>query len=310
VDIRKLGVIAAIAIIVGTYFVLDLGEYLTLAYLQASLLAGTVVYVNAGAQIAQLETLRGLLSPNLIGAFLLLALFPWIARGILRFVRRRAVYRGWSKPTHFDRNQIVIGAGSAGLVTAYIGAAVKARVTLIEKECMGGDCLNTGCVPSKALIKSARVMHQTAHLERYGIRPVRTAVDFPAAMARVHRVIRKIEPHDSIERYRKLGVDCRIGHARLLSPLGSGDPGRWYVGAPDSAQHRDRDGCTTDRSVDPGTRSDREFRSVDVGYGVGHPRASAAAACARWGGRSGANCRRRSRDSAVPSCRSRRASAS
>jgi pyruvate/2-oxoglutarate dehydrogenase complex dihydrolipoamide dehydrogenase (E3) component/uncharacterized membrane protein YdjX (TVP38/TMEM64 family) len=185
---------------------------------QAGMLAGTIVYVNAGAQVAQIQTTAELLSPNLILAFLLLAAFPWIARGIVRLVRRRAVYRGWQKPKRFDRNQIVIGAGSAGLVTAYIGAAVKASVTLIEKERMGGDCLNTGCVPSKSLIKSARVMHQTANLPRYGIRAVETEPDFSAVMDRVHRIIKQIEPHDSVERYRSLGVDCRIGAARLISP--------------------------------------------------------------------------------------------
>jgi pyruvate/2-oxoglutarate dehydrogenase complex dihydrolipoamide dehydrogenase (E3) component/uncharacterized membrane protein YdjX (TVP38/TMEM64 family) len=185
---------------------------------QLGMLPGTIVYVNAGAQIAQIESLRGLLSPPLIAAFLLLALFPWIARALLRLVRRRSAFRGWIRPRGFDRNQIVIGAGSAGLVTAYIGAAVKARVTLIEHARMGGDCLNTGCVPSKALIKSARVAHQAANLGRFGIRGAEPRVEFADVMARVHRVIEQIAPHDSVERYRDLGVDCRIGHARLVSP--------------------------------------------------------------------------------------------
>ncbi len=185
---------------------------------QIGMLAGTIVYVNAGAQIGQIDTVSGLLSPNLIGAFLLLALFPWIARGIMSLVNRRAVYKGWQRPRHFDRNLIVIGAGSAGLVSSYIAATVKAGVTLIEKEKMGGDCLNTGCVPSKALIKSASLLHQTRKFPEYGIAPVETHADFPAVMRRIQNVIKKIEPHDSVERYTELGVDCRTGHARLVSP--------------------------------------------------------------------------------------------
>jgi pyruvate/2-oxoglutarate dehydrogenase complex dihydrolipoamide dehydrogenase (E3) component len=185
---------------------------------QIGMLTGTIVYVNAGAQVARIQATRELLSLNVIAAFLLLAAFPWIARGIARLVRRRNVYRGWRRPKRYDRNLIVIGAGSAGLVTAYIGAAVKASVTLVERDRMGGDCLNTGCVPSKALIKSANVLHQTRHLVEYGIDPVQAEPDFAAVMARIRRIIEKIEPHDSVERYRSLGVDARIGHARLVSP--------------------------------------------------------------------------------------------
>jgi pyruvate/2-oxoglutarate dehydrogenase complex dihydrolipoamide dehydrogenase (E3) component/uncharacterized membrane protein YdjX (TVP38/TMEM64 family) len=185
---------------------------------QVGMLAGTIVYVNAGAQLAQIEAPRELLSLNLIGAFLLLALFPWIARALVRLVRRRLSYRGWRRPRRFDRNLVVIGGGSAGLVTAYIGTTVKAAVTLVERERMGGDCLNTGCVPSKALIKSAAVMHQTANLPRYGLQPAVTEADFGAVMNRIRDIIAHIEPNDSIERYRSLGVDARIGHARLVSP--------------------------------------------------------------------------------------------
>lgn len=185
---------------------------------QVGMLPGTLVYVNAGTQVAELESLGGLLSFDLIGAFVLLALFPWIARAILRIVQRRRAYRGWRRPKSYDRNLVVIGAGSGGLVAAYIAATVKAEVTLVEKHLMGGDCLNTGCVPSKALIKTARVMHQTRHLADYGIEPLEPRVNFAAAMDRVHAVIKEIEPHDSVERYTELGVDCRAGHARLVSP--------------------------------------------------------------------------------------------
>ncbi len=186
---------------------------------QVGMLAGTIVYVNAGTQVAQIESTGDLLSFELIAAFVLLGVFPWIARGIINFIQRRRVYRGWQKPRRFDRNLIVIGAGSAGLVSAYIASAVKARVTLIERDTMGGDCLNTGCVPSKTLIRSARQAHELQQSGQYGLRvPDDSRVDFPAVMQRIRDVIGRIAPHDSVERYTELGVDCRRGGARLLSP--------------------------------------------------------------------------------------------
>ncbi len=185
---------------------------------QVGMLAGTIVYVNAGTQLAAVESTGDLLSFRLIGAFVLLGLFPWIARAIVRWVHTIRVYRGWNKPKQFDRNLIVIGAGSAGLVTAYIGATVKASVTLVEKGAMGGDCLNTGCVPSKSLIKSARVAHYIRQAGDYGLSAAPPGVDFSRVMSRIHEVIRKIEPHDSVERYTELGVDVRKGSARLVSP--------------------------------------------------------------------------------------------
>lgn len=185
---------------------------------QVGMLAGTLVYINAGTQLASIESAGDLLSLDLIVAFSLLALFPWLAKALVALVQRRRVYRGWQKPKRFDRNLIVIGAGSAGLVTAYISAAVKASVTLVERHRMGGDCLNTGCVPSKALIRSASVAHQTRQLERYGLTGSPASTDFAAVMQRIQRVIKRIEPHDSVERYRALGVDCVTGEARLVSP--------------------------------------------------------------------------------------------
>ncbi|HCL41625.1 MAG TPA: pyridine nucleotide-disulfide oxidoreductase, partial [Pseudomonas sp.] len=120
---------------------------------QLGMLPGTLVYVNAGRELGQLDSLAGILSPGLLGAFILLGIFPLIARRLLDVIKARRVYQGWDKPKQFDRNLVVIGAGSGGLVSAYIAAAVKADVSLIEKHAMGGDCLNTGCVPSKALIR-------------------------------------------------------------------------------------------------------------------------------------------------------------
>jgi pyruvate/2-oxoglutarate dehydrogenase complex dihydrolipoamide dehydrogenase (E3) component/uncharacterized membrane protein YdjX (TVP38/TMEM64 family) len=187
---------------------------------QLGMFAGTIVYVNAGTQLARIESTAGLLSPQLLGAFVLLGLFPWAARFLVARVQAWRVYRPWAsrRPRRFDRNLIVIGAGSAGLVTAYIAAAVKATVTLVEKHRMGGDCLNTGCVPSKALIRSARIAHEARHAGDYGLVVAPPQVEFGSVMRRVHEVIGKIAPHDSVARYTELGVDCREGEAKLLSP--------------------------------------------------------------------------------------------
>jgi pyruvate/2-oxoglutarate dehydrogenase complex dihydrolipoamide dehydrogenase (E3) component/uncharacterized membrane protein YdjX (TVP38/TMEM64 family) len=187
---------------------------------QVGMLAGTIVYVNAGTQLAQIDSLKGIASPGLIGSFVLLGVFPLIARKIVDAVQRRKVYARWkhAKPKAFDRNLIVFGAGAAGLVTAYIAAAVKAKVTLVEHHKMGGDCLNFGCVPSKALIKTAKLLKQIRTSPTYGVAKASAEFDFADVMDRVHRVIRDIEPHDSVERYRGLGVDVVKGYARLLDP--------------------------------------------------------------------------------------------
>ncbi|BES73501.1 bifunctional TVP38/TMEM64 family protein/FAD-dependent oxidoreductase [Marinobacter nanhaiticus D15-8W] len=185
---------------------------------QLGMLPGTIVYVNAGTQLGQVDSLGGILSPQLIGSFVLLAIFPIIARSIMNLIKRRRLLKNYSRPDAFDRNLIVIGAGSAGLVTAYIAAATKASVTLIEKHKMGGDCLNTGCVPSKTLIKSARIAHDARRGGQFGVETLGVNVDFPAVMERVQSVIKTIEPHDSIERYTSLGVDCVTGEARIVDP--------------------------------------------------------------------------------------------
>ena len=187
---------------------------------QLGMLAGTLVYVNAGASLSNIEefSAAGILTPAVISSFVLLALFPFIARAIMRKLEQRKLYRGYQKPKKFDTNLIVIGAGSAGLVSAYIGATLKAKVTLIEKAQMGGDCLNTGCVPSKALIRAAKSMAEIKKASQLGINVAAPEVDFPKVMGRVQEVIKTIEPHDSVERYTGLGVDCVSGHAKLISP--------------------------------------------------------------------------------------------
>jgi pyruvate/2-oxoglutarate dehydrogenase complex dihydrolipoamide dehydrogenase (E3) component/uncharacterized membrane protein YdjX (TVP38/TMEM64 family) len=185
---------------------------------QVGMLAGTVVYVNAGTQLAQLDSASGIFSPLLIGSFVLLGIFPWIARALVALVRRRKLYARWKKPRRFDRNLVVIGAGAAGLVSAYIAATVKARVTLVEKGAMGGDCLNEGCVPSKALIHSARLAARARDAAAAGVDVGTVTVDFSAVMNRVQRVIGDVAPHDSVARYRDLGVDVRKGQATIVSP--------------------------------------------------------------------------------------------
>jgi pyruvate/2-oxoglutarate dehydrogenase complex dihydrolipoamide dehydrogenase (E3) component/uncharacterized membrane protein YdjX (TVP38/TMEM64 family) len=185
---------------------------------QLGMLPGTLVYVNAGTQLAQLRGLGGILSPPLLGSLLLLALFPWLAKAATRRWQVWRLYRPWRRPRHFDRNLIVIGAGAAGLVTSYIAATVKARVTLVERAEMGGDCLNTGCVPSKALISSARLAARMRRADRYGLEPVEPRLNVRQVFARVAAKVEAIAPHDSVERYEGLGVEVLRGQARLLDP--------------------------------------------------------------------------------------------
>ena len=187
---------------------------------QLGMLAPTVVFVNAGTQLARISAPADVLSPQLLGSFVLLGLLPLIVRQLLAVLKRRKVYARWRgvRPRHFDRNLVVIGAGAGGLVSAYLAAAVKARVTLVEARDMGGDCLNTGCVPSKALIRSATLAHQMRHASRYGLTDTVPEVDFKAVMQRIQDVIRTIAPHDSVERYTDLGVEVLQGHATLVNP--------------------------------------------------------------------------------------------
>lgn len=185
---------------------------------QVGMLLGTIVYVNAGTQLGKIDSLSGILSPGLILSFVLLGLFPLIARKILDSIKARQVLKPYRKPDRFDRDLVVIGAGSGGLVSAYIAAAVKARVSLIEKHKMGGDCLNTGCVPSKALIRSARFLAQTRRARDYGFESANAEFDFAQVMERVQRVVKSVEPHDSVERYTGLGVDVIQGEAMIKSP--------------------------------------------------------------------------------------------
>lgn len=185
---------------------------------QVGMLAGTAVYVNAGTQLGQLESAAGILSPGILFSFVLLGLFPLVAKKVLGVVQARKVYAGHKQPERFDYNLVVLGAGSAGLVSSYIAAAVKAKVALIEKNKMGGDCLNTGCVPSKALIRSAKMLAYARRAKEFGFEKAEVQFDFARVMERVQQVVQKVEPHDSIERYTGLGVEVIEGEATITSP--------------------------------------------------------------------------------------------
>ncbi|WP_297478554.1 FAD-dependent oxidoreductase [uncultured Photobacterium sp.] len=185
---------------------------------QLGMLAGTAVYINAGTQLGKIDSLSGIISAPVLFSLVLLGLFPLLTKWIMKTMAIKKQYKQWQKPARFDQNLVVIGAGSGGLVSAYIAAAVKADVTLIERHKMGGDCLNTGCVPSKALIRAAHTAADIKNASTLGIDAHIDNIDFTQVMGRIHKVITKIEPHDSIERYSKLGVNCVTGDATILSP--------------------------------------------------------------------------------------------
>ncbi|OQW49198.1 MAG: pyridine nucleotide-disulfide oxidoreductase [Proteobacteria bacterium SG_bin7] len=185
---------------------------------QMGMLAGTAVYVNAGTQLAQIESVHDILSAKLLLSFALVGVLPIFSKWVVESVRSQKHRRKYKKPKHFTYNMIVIGGGSAGLVSAYIAAAVKSKVALIEKHKMGGDCLNTGCVPSKAFIRSAKIFNEIKRSREFGIETSVNKIDFSKVMERVHRAIKDIEPHDSINRYTGLGVECIQGEAKILTP--------------------------------------------------------------------------------------------
>ena len=204
-----------INLVMGLLPISILSFYLTS---QIGMLAGTIVYVNAGTALGNLNSLSGILSPELIGSFVLLGLFPLIAKKVLNSYKDRKYLRRYKKPKSYDYNLIVIGGGSAGLVTAYIAAAAQSKVALIEKHKMGGDCLNTGCVPSKSLLRSAKFLADVKKSAQLGIAKASVDFEFADVMERVQKIVKKIEPHDSMERYRSLGVECFDGSAQIKSP--------------------------------------------------------------------------------------------
>ena len=207
------------------FFVINLVMGLTgmrvLVYMlvsQLGMLPATIVYVNAGTRLADVQSAADVLSLPLILSFAALGLFPLVARFAVRRLEAHRALSRWEKPRTFDRNLVVIGAGSAGLVAAYIAAATRASVTLVERDRMGGDCLNTGCVPSKALLRSAKIAHLVRGAAAFGVDAGEPAIDFATVMQRVHDVIGTIAPHDSVARYTSLGVECLTGEAWIVSP--------------------------------------------------------------------------------------------
>ena len=185
---------------------------------QAGMLTSTVIYANAGSELAQISSLSGLVSAPVIFSLVLLGIFPLFAKLVLNSIQRNKVMKAYTKPKSFDANVVVVGAGSAGLVASLITAGAKAKVILVERDKMGGDCLNTGCVPSKSIIRSARIMSYIKRAKEYGIDDATGNVNFPAVMARVQNVIKTIEPHDSVERFTSLGVEVELGDAIIESP--------------------------------------------------------------------------------------------
>lgn len=186
---------------------------------QIGMLPGTFVYVNAGTQLATLNSTKDILSPALLLSFVALGILPLIAKFVVKQIQLNKIYSKFKKPKTYDYNLVVIGAGAAGLVTSYIGATVKAKVALIEKHKMGGDCLNYGCVPSKAIIATAKKVHLTKKAKEFGLKKVEIEFDFQDIMKRVSGIIQKIEPNDSIERYSKMGVECLTGEAKVITPF-------------------------------------------------------------------------------------------
>lgn len=207
------------------FFVINLAMGLTslktLTFLlisQLGMFPATLVFVNAGTQIAKIEATADILSPILIASFIALGLFPFVAKRIVTHVNRKRKLQRFVKPDRFDRNLIVIGGGAAGLVCSYLARATNAKVTLVEKHLMGGDCLNTGCVPSKALLRTAKFIQQARNSQRYGIAGTNVQFEFRDVMKRIQDIVTKIAPKDSVERYSKLGVECIKAEAKILSP--------------------------------------------------------------------------------------------
>lgn len=185
---------------------------------QVGMLLGTAVYVNAGSELAQITSLSGLVSAPVLFSLVLLGIFPLVGKLIVNSIRKNKIMKGYKRPGKFDANVVVIGGGSAGLVSAIIAVGAKAKTILIEKDRMGGDCLNTGCVPSKSLLRSGRIMSYIRRAGDYGIEGAAATVNFARVMERVQQVIKTIEPHDSMERFTSLGVECIAGDARIISP--------------------------------------------------------------------------------------------
>lgn len=183
------------------------------------MLPGAAVYVNAGIEIGKLQSAKDIMTWSFLLSMALLGLAPFFLRRLLQALDRRRKLKSYKRPKKYDYNVIVIGGGAAGLVSAELASSFQGKVALIEKNHMGGDCLNTGCVPSKALIRSAKLMHEMKNSQKWGIFSSSARVDFLQVMERVKKIIQQIEPQDSVERFTQLGVDCHRGQAFIQSPF-------------------------------------------------------------------------------------------
>jgi pyruvate/2-oxoglutarate dehydrogenase complex dihydrolipoamide dehydrogenase (E3) component/uncharacterized membrane protein YdjX (TVP38/TMEM64 family) len=185
---------------------------------QLGMLPATLIYVNAGTQIAKISSPSDIASPSMIFAFILLGILPFITKGIISTLKNNRAYNEFNKPTSFEYNTIVLGGGSAGLVAGYTTSTLQGKVALVERHQMGGDCLNTGCVPSKSILRSAKFVADIKNFASYGLSNANYELEFNNVMARVHDKISIIEPKDSVARYTELGVHCEQGDAVVLSP--------------------------------------------------------------------------------------------
>jgi pyruvate/2-oxoglutarate dehydrogenase complex dihydrolipoamide dehydrogenase (E3) component/uncharacterized membrane protein YdjX (TVP38/TMEM64 family) len=186
---------------------------------QFGMATSSAVYVNAGAGLAQVASLSDLLSLKLLLSFTLLGIFPLFSRWVVARYKNNRAYRGYSEPGSYDADLIVIGGGAGGLVTSIIAADAQAKVVLIEQDKQGGECLYTGCVPSKSIIRSSKIMSYLRRASEFGIVEVQGRIDFSSVMQRANEIIKKIEPHDSVERYQSLGVNCLKGTAIIKTPF-------------------------------------------------------------------------------------------
>lgn len=185
---------------------------------QLGMLPATLIYVNAGTQIAKISSPSDIASPSMIFAFILLGILPFITKGIISTLKNNRAYNEFNEPTSFEYNTIVLGGGSAGLVAGYTTSTLQGKVALVERHQMGGDCLNTGCVPSKSILRSAKFVADIKNFASYGLSNANYELEFNNVMARVHDKISIIEPKDSVARYTELGVHCEQGDAVVLSP--------------------------------------------------------------------------------------------
>ena len=185
---------------------------------QIGMFPATIVFLYAGKSISGISKVSEILSPKVIIAFFLLGFIPYISKYLLKKYTVLKLTSKFKKPNSFDYNMIVIGGGSAGLVTAFISNTVKAKVAIIEKDKMGGECLNTGCIPSKALIKTTKILGLSHSAQELGLKNIVIDFNFSDVMNRIRRKISEVAPHDSSERYNHLGIHCIKGIATILSP--------------------------------------------------------------------------------------------